>query len=229
MPNLQATNPADTYGKLLQFVQQGDIAPGDQLPNERQLAKDLNTARGKIRDALSRMEVEGLIERKVGAGTFMAKNAPMLLEIRDAGVDLETSLSGGFTEMVEARLLFEPSVSLMAASKCDAKAAKQIMHALDNIAQQRNWLEFKEAIYAFHRLVYLIADNKILVSIFDSMHQERRSKNYGGRNLDVAVAKFIRKHAKDDLSAIATAICEGRGDDASKHSTDYLLRLLTHP
>ena len=229
MKTTQTLKQTDTYGKLLKFVQQGEIEPGGRLPNERDLAKSLNVARGKIREALTRMEVEGIVERKVGAGTFMSKTAATVLEIRDAGVDLDKTLSGGFTDMIEARLIFEPSVSLMAASKCTTDDAKKLRYALEKIAIQDNWLEFKEAIYAFHRLVYVIADNKIMLSIFDSMHQERRKKNYGGRNLNAIVAKFIRKHAAKDLESIANSICERRGDDAATHSSEYLLRLLTHP
>lgn len=53
----------------------GDIAAGrfrdgDRLPSEAQLAREFSTTRGTVRQALTRLQYEGLIVREVGRGTF---------------------------------------------------------------------------------------------------------------------------------------------------------------
>lgn len=44
---------------------------GDRIPSETDLAAELGVSRTTIRDALSRLEIEGVIYRKQGAGTFV--------------------------------------------------------------------------------------------------------------------------------------------------------------
>jgi GntR family transcriptional regulator len=50
--------------------------PDGRIPSETELAEALGVSRTTIRDALSRLEIEGTIVRKQGAGTFI--NKPML-------------------------------------------------------------------------------------------------------------------------------------------------------
>jgi len=50
--------------------------PGGRIPPETELAEALGVSRTTVRDALSRLEMEGTISRKQGAGTFV--NSPVL-------------------------------------------------------------------------------------------------------------------------------------------------------
>ena len=51
----------------------GAYAPGAQLPNEAQLASNLGVSRATLRDALRQLQDRGLIIRRHGRGTFVAK------------------------------------------------------------------------------------------------------------------------------------------------------------
>ena len=44
-----------------------------RIPSEANLASELGVSRNTVRDALSRLEMEGIIFRKQGAGTFVNK------------------------------------------------------------------------------------------------------------------------------------------------------------
>ncbi|BDZ54522.1 hypothetical protein GCM10025870_15950 [Agromyces marinus] len=46
----------------------GELAPGDRLPGERQLAADLGVGRSSVREALRVLEVLGLIRTHTGSG-----------------------------------------------------------------------------------------------------------------------------------------------------------------
>ena len=50
--------------------------PGGRIPPETELAEALGVSRTTVRDALSRLEMEGTVSRKQGAGTFV--NSPVL-------------------------------------------------------------------------------------------------------------------------------------------------------
>lgn len=60
----------------------GEWKPGGTLPNEVDLARDLNVSPGTVRRALEQMEDERLIHRRQGRGTFVADHTSEELAIR---------------------------------------------------------------------------------------------------------------------------------------------------
>lgn len=61
-----------TKNYIKERIMQNDFANG-RIPSENELATTLGVSRTTIRDALSRLELEGAIVRKQGAGTFVNK------------------------------------------------------------------------------------------------------------------------------------------------------------
>lgn len=51
----------------------GRFREGDRMPSESELAREFRTTRGTVRQALQRLEYEGLIVREVGRGTFAGR------------------------------------------------------------------------------------------------------------------------------------------------------------
>lgn len=218
--------PGDAYGRLVEIIRSGQYAAGDKLPNEREIARRFLVGRGVVRSALLRMQAEGIVERKVGSGTFLSADASSLFEMRDAGVSLTRGFSHSFYDMVEARLHFEPEVASTAAAMDDAAGVAALERRLRKVGAEGDWLAFKEAIYAFHRGIYVIASNRFLLSVFDSIHRARRAANYDGRNLNAKVARIIRNQATEDLRPICSAIADGDGAGAADRTRGYLLRIL---
>ena len=58
--------------ELLARIEGGDLAPADRLPPERALSVEFSVNRRTLRHALDVLERRGLIERRQGAGTFVA-------------------------------------------------------------------------------------------------------------------------------------------------------------
>lgn len=58
---------------LKEAIENGDFKPGDQLPGEPELCRLFDVSRTVIRQALKELEVEGLILREKGKGTFIAE------------------------------------------------------------------------------------------------------------------------------------------------------------
>src|SRR5919106_1618479 len=67
--------PSLVYRALLRSIRDGLMVPGAKLPNERELAQQLNTSRTAVRSALAMMERQGLVRRRVGSGTFLTEDA----------------------------------------------------------------------------------------------------------------------------------------------------------
>ena len=61
---------------LKRQIASGELAPGSKLPSSRQLAADLKVSRITVTNAYAELEADGLIESRVGAGTFVAAPWP---------------------------------------------------------------------------------------------------------------------------------------------------------
>ena len=57
--------------QIINRIKSGELKPGDKLPTERELASQLKVSRTAIREALRSLEVMGVIDSKVGSGTFV--------------------------------------------------------------------------------------------------------------------------------------------------------------
>ncbi|HSK09169.1 MAG TPA: GntR family transcriptional regulator [Vicinamibacterales bacterium] len=53
-------------------IEGGDLSPGDRVESERQLARRFEVSLMTARAALKELEAEGLVERRLGSGTYVA-------------------------------------------------------------------------------------------------------------------------------------------------------------
>lgn len=63
------------YRRLRDGIVSGAIKPGYRLPSSRALAADLDLSRNTVEGALTQLQAEGFLVRRVGAGTFVAEQA----------------------------------------------------------------------------------------------------------------------------------------------------------
>lgn len=62
---------------ILDDIEKGRLKEGDKIMSERMIAEKGNVSRMTARNALSILEREGLVERRVGAGTFIVRKLEM--------------------------------------------------------------------------------------------------------------------------------------------------------
>ena len=84
-----------------------------RIPSETELATELGVSRTTIRDALSRLELEGTIFRKQGAGTF----------VNEAGLQLKTRLEEiwAYEAMLEAHG-YQPTTRIISVKEAPVEA-----------------------------------------------------------------------------------------------------------
>ena len=70
---------------LREKMNSGELRPGDHFPTEDQLVKSYKVSRITVRQALSALEKEGLINRKRGKGTLVAENHAKLEPMKLTG------------------------------------------------------------------------------------------------------------------------------------------------
>ena len=64
--------------ELRRSIESGELAPGAQLPSERQLAATYGTARNTAREAIRLLADSGLVTAEQGRGAFVRRSAPLI-------------------------------------------------------------------------------------------------------------------------------------------------------
>src|SRR5690606_22994277 len=75
----------DVQSELRRAIEEGGWKPGYKLPSERELTERFNCARMTVRRALQELELQGLISKRHGSGSYVADLQPMsnLVSIKD--------------------------------------------------------------------------------------------------------------------------------------------------
>ena len=72
---------------LRERVVAGEFGPGDRLPSEPELARELGVSRSSLRAAITLLEEDGLVWRRHGSGTYVTDRPPLRNDLsRNFGV-----------------------------------------------------------------------------------------------------------------------------------------------
>lgn len=64
--------------ELRQAIERGELAPGEKLPSERELAEQYTVARNTARQAIRLLSESGLVAAEHGRGVFVRPNKPVI-------------------------------------------------------------------------------------------------------------------------------------------------------
>ncbi|MBV7504160.1 GntR family transcriptional regulator [Bacillus sp. sid0103] len=97
--------------QILEEIKSGKLKHGDKLPSERELAEQFQISRMTARHTLSILEREGVVERRVGAGTF----------INNKKIEMDFVTFNSFTKNMLSKGLI-PSTQILSIRKMEANA-----------------------------------------------------------------------------------------------------------
>jgi DNA-binding FadR family transcriptional regulator len=223
--NERAT-PSLVYRSLLKSLHDGLMVPGAKLPNERDLARQLNTSRTAVRTALTMMEREGLILRRVGSGTFLAEDALDVFSRMDQTSVQEHGSVPSFLEIVEGRLLFEPAMMHLVVDRIDDEAIAAMQKTLQAILVSPSWRDFKEQIYDLHRQFFAATKNRFLMQVMESIVADRRAVHFDGKEVEKPAPEPVRRQTSKELGAIVEAIADRNAARAEELTSEHLMRIL---
>ena len=218
--------PSLVYRSLLRSIKEGLMVPGAKLPNERELAQQLNTSRTAVRAALTIMERQGLVRRRVGSGTFLTDDAHDVFGRMDQTQAAPHETVPSFAEIVEGRLLFEPAMMHLVVNRVQESEVEEMRRTLGEILSAPTWEDFKESIYALHRQIFAATKNKFLEQIMASILDDRRAVLFDGHDTDRPAPQPVKQQTHKDLRAIVDAIARRDGKRAEELVSDHLMRTL---
>jgi GntR family hexuronate regulon transcriptional repressor len=166
----------------------GRYPAGRRLPAERELAEMFNVSRPTIREAVIALELQGLVEVRVGAGVFVPE--PSAAErARGSGPDLTI----GPFELMEARKIIESETAALAATLIDDEQLEKLDGIIDRM-EEENRLEIKgeSADRQFHVAIAESTGNSALVAVIDDLWEIRETSPMVVKMMEKARSRGIK-------------------------------------
>jgi GntR family transcriptional repressor for pyruvate dehydrogenase complex len=151
----------DVARQLAAEIAAGHYPIGARLPAERELAARFEVSRPTVREAVIALEVQGLVEVRIGSGAFV---------LRRAGAADVPGFNISAVELTEARLLFEGEAAALAATQITDDEVGNLEALLDEIAREN--LEpggTDKADRAFHLAIARATRNQAVLDTIENL------------------------------------------------------------
>lgn len=164
-PVTRTTLTADISRKLVAHLIRGDWTEGERIPPERELCLQLGVGRASLREALKALEIMGMIEIRLGDGTYVCARSEFLS--RPLLWAITGSAQTDSRELVEARKLIEVEMAGLAAERANPEDLKTITNHFETMkAALKTPKTFQESDVSFHLAIGGAAHNRILLNAF---------------------------------------------------------------
>ncbi len=167
-----------TIEAIRQYVERSisndEWPPGSRLPTERALADEFGVARNAVRRALTMLEDNGQIVRKVGRGTFVAD---------DPGVAIvqpqHDSRKISPEDIMEVRLLIEPMIASLVVARATQNELDEMAKIAEKGNESNNMATFEYWDGELHNAIARASKNQYLIELVEGMHAVRRETSWG--------------------------------------------------
>jgi GntR family transcriptional repressor for pyruvate dehydrogenase complex len=185
----QSIEPRRLYRQIADqirtLIRSGEFPAGARLPPERDLARQLGVSRPSVREALIALEVEGLVEVRIGSGIYVqavngtaggtggGKGGARIAPEGDGGA------TAGPFELLRARYVIEGETAALAAKSARKAQVQAIEEALQTMQQELD--EDKQPLDGdrmFHMRIAEATGNGALVAVVDMLWQDRTGPLY---------------------------------------------------
>ncbi|MEO8739702.1 MAG: FadR/GntR family transcriptional regulator [Casimicrobiaceae bacterium] len=203
---IQSIEPRRLYRQIADQIRtvigSGEYPSGARLPPERDLARQLGVSRPSVREALIALEVEGLVEVRIGSGIYVQGLG------RGEATGHATHPAAGPFEQLRARWVIEGECAALAAKSRKKAQIAAIEEALEQMQQALN--SEKQPVGADRRFHLRIAEatgNGALVQVVRMLWEDRSGPLYKRLDHHYAAPKLWAA-AMNEHRAVLKAIVE---------------------
>lgn len=205
--------------KLFDELAAGNYAVGERLPAERDLAIEHNVSRPTVREAIIALEVQGLVEVRVGSGAYVRR------------IPGKTDAPGFHVtafELIEARLVIEGEAAALAAaqiSDAELDQLDKLVRQIDSENLRGDGME--DADREFHLLIARSTRNTAILNAIEQLWQLRATSP------DIALLLAKARGAKvkpvvEEHQVIAAALRTRDPAQARAAMRSHLIAVLDH-
>jgi GntR family transcriptional repressor for pyruvate dehydrogenase complex len=201
--SLSGTLTDRVCGALIDLIGGDDFPPGSRLPSEIKMADRFGVSRTVIREAVSRLKSEGLVESRQGSGVF----------VRERNMDSPFRIDPNILEsihsvlqVVELRQVLEGEIAALAAERRSSEQLAAISEALKQIdADVSAGGDGVDADIAFHRSIAEATGNPHFLALIQFLFNFLRSATQTTRGIEAKRAALTRQ-VKDEHQKIIEAL-----------------------
>ena len=175
------------FNTLRQAILRGELKPGERLM-EIQLANKLGVSRTPIREALRKLELEGLVNMVPRKGAEVAditeKSLRDVLEVRKALEELSVQLA--------CEKITEEEIEEL----------KRVAERFKDTLNDQDVTKIAEADVAFHDVIYTATDNQKLILLLNNLREQMYRYRVEYRKKEEAYPQLIAEHEEliDNIS-----------------------------
>lgn len=201
--------------QIEQAILNGDWPEGSRVPTEDKLATVFAVGRGSIREAITNLQISGVLFSSPGIGTYVADNAIACINSRHLALMLNDPDCIG--DIIDARQILEPQLAAFAAENAGAGDIRKMEAAINKAKSARTAEDWAKTGHLFHVELGKSCGNKILISLFESIEENSRKAAFDKDITEEKIGETVEAY-----QSILDAIREKDAAAASKLMADLL-------
>ncbi|KAK49334.1 GntR family transcriptional regulator [Caballeronia jiangsuensis] len=208
--------------RIYDLIAAGDIGPRARLPSERTLAERFGVSRTQVREAIIALEVQGVVEVRVGSGIYVAE-AP---EARSVTFRMPRGL--GPIETLRARAVIESGIAALAAIERKDADLDRLFAALRAMRENMHDKAANEAADRdFHLAIARATGNEVLHSVVTAIWDNSRADPLWKKIEEHFHTPALREASQDDHQRIFSAIMARDASAARGAMQAHLARVVS--
>lgn len=166
--------------QIVQAIKKGKLNPGDKLPAEHDIAQEMGVSRPSVREALSGLQVVGVVETKTGSGTYVSSRASSShYSDRNKLRILEGQVS--HVHIIEARKSIEQAILKIVVSRMDDTGISELQSKLDKMeiyCSPEDYNQYLDADMEFHLKLAQVSRNPLVTKAVSPLISTMRGEVY---------------------------------------------------
>ncbi len=202
------------------YIQNENIKPGERLPSENEFSERFQVSKTVVREALSVLRANGIIEKRSGAGTFLKDPNVNIISMKIASNLMDKAQ---LQQLMEFRLGIEVGAAGLAAVKASQKDIDAIKFAHEKLTEAyENKAIGIEEDFKFHLNIIKASNN---IFYLESFHTFSRVLEDGIRLSKLQSAKLPGRseEVNHEHLKIIQGLEEGDAQKASEAMREHLL------
>lgn len=200
--------------KIIDLIESKELLPGERLPSEQELMRELNVGRGTIREAIKSLVSRNIVEIRRGVGTFVAEKTGVVEDpLGFSFIDNKNKL---VKDSMDVRLLLEPFIAKWAARNATDSEILEIIELSHKIEMAiLNDEDYSDLDVEFHTKIAISSRNLVVKNLIPILNMNIRSL------IDVTHA-VLKEHTILSHKKIANAIKERNEEMAEQLMREHI-------
>lgn len=208
------------YAGIVEAMSSGEYPESGRLPTETELAQSYGVSRPTVREALSRLRLDGLIASRRGSGSYVLRRPDRNIK-RFAPIESIADVQRCFA----FRVALESAGAGLAADLRSTRDLEEIHAAFDQMEMARNADDnagFVEHDLQFHLMIARASQNVFFVTALELIIEQMRVGMRLALNLSLERERVWREMVQIEHREIMTAIEKGSSVDAAESMRFHL-------